>query len=344
MVRAYVAEGLQLSKALQIAEISRNQYYHKSTGGTPGREVTVTTKCMIQGQIIECPNAEVVEEMEKILEDPDLQYGYKRMTAAMLWLGYLIGCKKVYRLMKENGLLQRRRKPGTRKRVRSRRVTPTRPLEVIEMDIKYQWVEEFQRDAYIFTILDTFTRVVLYKYVGYHIRQQEVKAAWEYVIVHILQPLDMLNRKLTIEVRNDNGPQFAAKLVQSFFAENQLGQVFTHPYTPQENGHIESFHAILGEHLSRFSFNTLQELEQNIDIFYHKYNRIRLHGSIACLSPIIFWNLFDQGHIKTVLAKHNRRIFKLTIPYWELSGNESLREFPVQTEVRRTSKKERAAA
>ncbi|HLF65099.1 MAG TPA: DDE-type integrase/transposase/recombinase [Saprospiraceae bacterium] len=344
MVRAYVAQGLPVSKALQIAEISHNQYYHQTTGGKPGREVTITTQCMIQGQIIECPNTEVVEEMEKVLEDPDLQYGYKRMTAAMLLLGYLIGCKKVYRLMKENGLLQRRRKPGVRKRVLYRRVTPTRPLEVLEMDIKYQWVEEYQRHAYIFTILDTFTRAVLYQYVGYHITQHEVKAAWEYVIVHILQPLDMLNRKLTIEVRNDNGPQFAAKLVQSFFAENQLGQVFTHPYTPQENGHIESFHAILGEHLSRFSFHTLQELEQNIEKFYQKYNRIRLHGSIARLSPLMFWNLFNQGCIKSVMTRHNRRVFKLTVPHWELSGNESLREFPVQIEACRASKKKRVAA
>ncbi|HLF64991.1 MAG TPA: DDE-type integrase/transposase/recombinase [Saprospiraceae bacterium] len=344
MVRSYVAQGLQVSKTLQIAEISHNQYYHQSTGGKPGREVTITTQCMIQGQIIECANTEVVEEMEKILKDPDLQYGYKRMTAAMLLLGYLIGYKKVYRLMKENGLLQQRRKPGNRKRVRYRRVFPTRPLEVLEMDIKYQWVEEYQRDAYIFTILDTFTRAVPYRYVGYHIRQQEVKAAWEYVIVHILQPLDMLNRKLIVEVRNDNGPQFAAKLVQKFFAENQLLQVFTHPYTPEENGHIESFHAILDEHLSRFTFYTLAQLEENIERFYEKYNRIRLHGSIACLPPLLFWNLFNQGSIESVMTKRNKRVFKLTVPYWELSGNESLREFPVQSEVRRTSKKERAAA
>jgi transposase InsO family protein len=31
------------------------------------------------------------------------------------------------------------------------------------------------------------------------------------------------------------------KLIQEFFKENYLNQVFTHPYTPQENGHIESF-------------------------------------------------------------------------------------------------------
>ena len=52
-----------------------------------------------------------------------------------------------------------------------------------------------------------------------------------------------------IEVRNDNDPRFSAKMVQEFFLKNHLNQVFTQPYTPQENGHIESFHAILGRSL-----------------------------------------------------------------------------------------------
>jgi transposase InsO family protein len=243
---------------------------------------------MREGEKVVCDNMEVVHAMETILKDPDLQYGYKRMSAAMMLAGYLIGAKKVYRLMKEHGLLQKRRKGTGRKRVRNGRVLPSRPLEVLEMDIKYQWVEQYSRDAYILTILDTFTRATLYRYEGYSVTQHEVKAAWEYVIVHILQPLDILKKGLTVEIRNDNGPQFIAKLIQDYFAANHLNQVFTHAYTPQENGHIESFHAILSEHLDRFSFYSLDELTANLDAFYAKYNCIRLHGSIACLPPIVF--------------------------------------------------------
>jgi transposase InsO family protein len=56
----------------------------------------------------------------------------------------------------------------------------------------------------------------------------------------------LLGRGINIEVRNDNDSRFSAKLIQEFFKENYLNQVFTHPYT-QENGHIESFHAILAK-------------------------------------------------------------------------------------------------
>jgi len=239
-----VAEGLAVDKALESAGISRNQYYYRKKSGRPGREATTATERMVNGEKVVCENTEVVQEMEEILEDPDLQYGYKRMTAALMLAGYLIGAKKVYRLMKESGLLQKRRRRTGRKRVRNGRVTPTRPLEVLEMDIKFQWVEQYRKDAYILTIIDTFTRAVLYRYEGYHVTRHEVKAAWEFVIVNILQPMDILRKGLTVEIRNDNGPQFVAKLVQDFFAENHLNQVFTHAYTPQENGHIESFHAI----------------------------------------------------------------------------------------------------
>jgi hypothetical protein len=39
-------------------------------------------------------------------EDPDTDYGYHKMTYALLILGYLINHKKVYRLMHEGHLLK----------------------------------------------------------------------------------------------------------------------------------------------------------------------------------------------------------------------------------------------
>jgi len=55
-------------------------------------------------------------------------------------------------------------------------------------------------------------------------------------------------------------------MVKDFFKNNCLDQVFTHPYTPQENGHIESFHAILGRSLDRYSFNTIEDLDIHLHL------------------------------------------------------------------------------
>ena len=40
------------------------------------------------------------------------------------------------------------------------------------------------------------------------------------MIVEHLQPADMLNKRVQIEIRNDNGPQFGVQTIQSFFRAN----------------------------------------------------------------------------------------------------------------------------
>ena len=112
------------------------------------------------------------------------------------------------------------------------RVSPERPLEVLEMDIKFQWVNEHNRYAFILTVIGCFTWKTLHWTVAYSIKQEQVKEVWEQIIADYLQPNDMLKKGMTIEVRNDNDSRFAAKVIQVFFKDNHLNQVFTHPYTP----------------------------------------------------------------------------------------------------------------
>ena len=166
-------------------------------------------------------------------------------------------------------------------------VDPVPPLELLEMDIKYVWVEEHARHVFVLTVIDTFTRFLLPKHVAYRMTRYEVIAVWEYVIAHYLQEFDALVKGLHIEVRNDNGPQFGAKDVQKLFEDN---------------------------HLHRFHFQTLEELESNIDGFYAKYNCVRLHGSIASLTPMLFWNYWDEGLITRIERESKCATFKLNIP------------------------------
>lgn len=274
----------------------------------------------------ECSNQEVVEQIQATKKDPDFNYGYRKMTVQLMCLGYLINHKKTYRLMKENDLLNAYRKFSDKTYVKYRTVVPERPLEVLEMDIKQVWITQDRRHAYILSIIDTFTRVVLHWLMAYSITQEQVKKAWETVIVNYLQPADLLNQELHIELRNDNDSRFSAKDIQAFFLENEIQQVFTHPYTPQENGHVESFHKIMATSIKGQVFWSFQELEDRMKIFYHKYNNQRLHGSIANLWPMKFWELWEQNKIKIIEKKNKKRTFKLLIPYHQISGNENLRE------------------
>ena len=285
-------------------------------------------------EFVEVDNDEVLGEIVQIKSNPETDYGYKAMTAALMLLGYVINHKKVYRMMRETMLLHEARKRNDRKYVKYARVYSERPLEVLEMDIKFQYVIERSRYAFILTVIDCFTRKVLHWSVAYSIKQADVKRFWQQIIVKYLQPNNLLKKGLTVEIRNDNDSRFAAKSVQKYFKENHLEQVFTHPYTPQENGHVESFHAILGRSLKRKEYHTINDLERHLVYFYKTYNDVRLHGSLDHLTPNRFWKLWNKGMIKSYYKKNGKQCHQLIVPHYLLSGNDNLREISSSLEER----------
>jgi putative transposase len=274
-------------------------------------------------------NDVVIEEIKSIQKDPDTDYGYRKMTFALMILGYIINHKKVYRLMDIALLLKEKHQKSARKYVKYRKIMPTKPLVHFQMDIKFVWVEEHKRHAFILSVIDVFTKVLVGRKTAYNIKQNLVKQLWEEIIENHLQPYDCLNQKIQIEIRNDNDSRFVANSVQKFFKDNHLQQVFTHPYTPQENGHIESFHAILSSTLSRYRFWSLEDLEQCLILFYEKYNNHRLHSSILYLPPMVFWKCYQDNLVQVDVDHEKRRVnLRLLIPYHKLSGNMSLRAVP----------------
>jgi transposase InsO family protein len=313
--------------ALSITGVSKHQYYYRPKGGKRGKSPSTETPRLVDGHNIErVSNDEVIGYIKKIQQDPDTDYGYHKITFALMLLGFIINHKKVYRLMAAFLLLKEKWQKPARVFVKFRKVLPFNPLQVLEMDIKCVWVEQHRRHAFILTVIDTFTRVALGWTVAFQMKQEMVKQLWSRIIEAHLQPRDCINKQVNIEVRNDNDSRFVAKSVQQFFHENHLGQVFTHPYTPQENGHIESFHAILSEKLERYKFWSLPDVQQCLTLFYDKYNNQRLHSATLYLPPMVFWECWDKGFVKLNVDERKRKIkFSLLVPYQELSGEMSPR-------------------
>lgn len=113
--------------------------------------------------------------------------------------------------MFEHQLLQEKHAKPSKTHVKYHKFFATQPWEVLEMDIKFVWVEEFKNHVYVLSVIDTFTRVLLHGHVGYSIKKEHVKKVWEHVIVDHLQPYDCLHKQIHIEVRNDNDNRFSAK-------------------------------------------------------------------------------------------------------------------------------------
>jgi len=61
-----------------------------------------------------------VDQIIDIKSNPETDYRYRAMTAALVLLGYVINHKKVYRLMFEFHLLQEARKCNRRNSLKSR--------------------------------------------------------------------------------------------------------------------------------------------------------------------------------------------------------------------------------
>lgn len=326
LVTKYVSQGLSTARALAITRVTRHQYYYKQRNGKRGRKPSTTTPFIQGDDVTMVDNQVVIDRIKELKSDPDLNSGYKSSTQFLRTKGFIINKKKTRRLMREELLLETKSKRQTKTYAKYRKVMPKGPLEVLEMDIKMIWIRREQKHALVLNIIDTFTRKWLYRSEGFSVKKQSVKRAWEHIIINHLQPNDCLRKDVYIEIRNDNDPRFTAKMVQDFFTENHLNQVFTHPYTPQENGHVESFHAILNKRVKRREYWTIDELTDDLDVFMDKYNNVRQHTSIAYLSPNDFEQLWSMDLIDLKVDEDKKQLnFKLKIPRHkvnELTGND----------------------
>ena len=87
---------------------------------------------------------------------------------------------------------------------------------------------------------------------------------------------------------------------------------------PTEATHVERFHRTLGKSLKKEHFQDLNRLTQRLQRFYKSYNTIRQHGSIAMLSPSMFWALWEDNQIEVIELGKKRRRFRLKIPYQDV--------------------------
>lgn len=315
-----MALGLRRDRCLELTGLTRNEFYYQEKGMKPGKRASTMTRWRdprtFQHYLV--PNEEVIRKVVDIKLNPDLPKWYRLITSTLQLLGYFINHKKLFRMMKEHLLLEDARKRKGRDFVTFRRVCPAGPLRVLEMDIKYVWIYEQRKYAFILTVLDTFTRYALHWQVGFTMKANQVKEVWEYVVTEYLQPHRIKLTEIEVEVRNDNGKQFSATVVKEFFEDNHIHHVFTHAYTPEENGHVESFHSILSDAIKHDRFTSLAQLEDRLCRFYTSYNNVRSHSGTKGIPPAKFWALHKMGLVKVTYTEKRKAKTTVSIPYQDI--------------------------
>ena len=234
-------------------------------------------------------NQQVIDHIRQSLSREFCCYGYHNITSELHDAGYVINHKKVYRLMNEENLLLGKviRTSGKREFVQFRKIAATCPMEYLCLDIKYVWVGGENRNYYLLTVLDVFTRKAIDQIFQSSIKQADVLNAF--------RRIKSLYGLKGITVRNDNGSQFIANSVKQFLRSEQARQEFTHIATPEENAYIEAFHSIIDrEVIQRFEFSSYEDARLTFDAHREWYNYVRKHGSLEKITPQQKWEQYEK--------------------------------------------------
>jgi transposase InsO family protein len=284
-------EGMSIRKTLTYSGCSKNMYYYNSIKQKKyhvKRITTAATAAAVTAPPPPPPSSSSSTMIEQEIQQISLQrptYGTRRMAAMLTRiLGRPINRKRIQRIFRKIGYITpcRRKKESLHSKVPN--VKADRPNQVWEADLTYIYCG-IDGWGYLFNVFDVFTR----EWVGYCFDLSAVK---ENAIISVENALvthkDIVPQQ-DLVIRTDNGSQYTSKAFRKSLSV--LGLKLEHIYynTPEQNGHIESFHKTLKkEYIWPNDFQNYQEAESAIRDAFTDYNQNRIHSSLRYLTPYEF--------------------------------------------------------
>jgi len=204
--------------------------------------------------------------------------GFRRIAVKLRREGYNVGRKQVQKLRRAEGL----RVPPPRRYVPRRGESTGLPTQANHRG--HVWTWDFIADATVhggalrmLTVLDEHTKEV-------HVLRPE-RQIGSADVIRLVQAA-ITQHGAPEFIRSDNGPEFIAKELQHWLAEQKIKTIYITPASPWENGFVESFHSrFRDECLNREQLWTLTEARVVIEDFRLEYNAERPHSSLGYLSP-----------------------------------------------------------
>jgi putative transposase len=266
-----IDRDIPVGLALRLCHISRSSFYYKSANKDRkvGRSASSITYLKTGGLV---DDTIIVEQIKDLLAQEFVDYGYYKTTVFLKEnKQYLINHKKVYRLMKENGLLfvnNRTNSNSKRQWVTQLVPDPQTEFSYMEFDIKYIYIQGKRKNAMVLTVIDVFSRWNMGHLIKWQMDYKDVILLFDTIFLQTQVPQKAI-------IRNDNGVQFIADLVQKYFKDKNITQEFTKPATPQQNAHIESYHSIMERTIcKKYEFSDIDEAKNTLNRFRNFYNRI----------------------------------------------------------------------
>jgi putative transposase len=212
-------------------------------------------------------------------EHPTL--GYKKITQKLREMGFAINKKQVQRVRREEGL----QIPPRRPRRRRQGLSTGLPQKASHRNHVWAWdfVSDYtQRGGKLrtFNLIDEFTRECHCIHADRTIGATDVLTLLQEAIAEQGAPQ---------YIRSDNGPEFIAKAIQKWLAQNKIKTIYIDPGCPWQNGFAESFNGRFREEcLNRELLYTLSETRVVVEDWRQYYNTQRPHRSLNLQTPSVF--------------------------------------------------------
>jgi len=310
IVHRYIAAGLKVPIATEIAGIKRSTYYYRPNGRPKGKRPSTHTLRYNQCNVT---NEVVVDEIMDLISPEYNDYGYQTVSELLKQKGYFINHKKVKRLMRDHNLLHPKiikYIPGNKTFIQYTIPPLIAPYDTIEADIKYIYIHGEKRNAFLLTFLCTFSRHAPIWSLEYSMQSSQVIQLVHSLLDHHIVKQYIVAGKTKVNIRTDNGPQFIAKKLAEALDKLKINHEFIQPGTPQQNGHIEAFHNTVTRLVcNRNIFNDIIHAREIFKGFYHAYNNTRVMKALLYYPPVKFLSLWETGIIGIKKDKNGKEIF-----------------------------------
>lgn len=267
---------MSLTKAMRYCGVSRQAYYYEPR---PVRRSIDTA---------------VAKSVARIASERPT-YGTRMLAhTAAYEMGRRVNRKKVRRICKIldiKGPKLTKKQAARAARAKKPQFVPSAPNQLFEADITYihcgvdGW-------CYCFNVVDVFSRR-WFPYVLSPSARSESAVQSVLAAVEGLSP-DQIRG---IRLRCDNGAQYTSREFRK--AMDILGIKTEHIWvsTPQQNGHVESFHNTLKrDYVHTRDFESFQDAAAWLPTAHKDYNANRVHSSLGWVPPDEFLRLWERNN------------------------------------------------
>ncbi len=225
-------------------------------------------------------------------------YGYRRVTKQLKREGWIINHKKVYRLMRENGLSCQPRKRKwicTTDSNHNFKVYPNLIQDLRMNRINQVWVADITYIhlltcfVYLAVILDVYSRKVIGYALSRNIDTQLTLSALRMAISRRNPPHGCIHH-------SDRGVQYASKDYIKELEFHNFQVSMSRRGNPYDNAYAESFMKTLkSEEVHLWEYRTMEDAQRRIPYFIEDvYNHKRLHSAIGYCPPNEFELLLES--------------------------------------------------